>query len=235
MRESYLTEFPGYYKIAITGCRRRDRAISCAAPSRRSPTASPGPCRPPVDDPATLGQIEGAEGAWRGGRVSNRGGRGGTFFVKTTPYAKYQRGAQIPFVSQILPDAVVRQRPRNDRPKASDFLLCGPAGLVALDLCHIAGNPPLRLDHVMSVLQAKEVACGQAEELAQAQIGVRGDVARAVDDCMDTITRHTDRVSQPVLAYADLIEKLFLSEFRRGVDCEGVPCLSSSELPCAQW
>jgi hypothetical protein len=31
MRESYLTEFPGYYKIAITGCRRRDRARSGAA------------------------------------------------------------------------------------------------------------------------------------------------------------------------------------------------------------
>jgi hypothetical protein len=56
------------------------------------------------------------------------------------------------------------------------------AGLVALDLRDVACNPALCLEHIESVLQTKEISFGEAKELAQAKIGVRGDVARAVDD-----------------------------------------------------
>src|SRR5260221_6228448 len=75
---------------------------------------------------------------------------------------------------------------------SSVFWLCRLAGLVALDLCDITCNPALCFEHVESVLQTKEVAFGETKELAQAKIGVRGDVTRAVDDRVDAISRHTD-------------------------------------------
>ncbi len=77
-------------------------------------------------------------------------------------------------------------------PSQSPAPLSRPAGLVAFDLRYVACDPALRFEHIESVLQTKEIALGETEELAQAKIGVRRDIARAVDDRVDAISRHTD-------------------------------------------
>src|SRR5262249_10473291 len=71
-------------------------------------------------------------------------------------------------------------------------------------------DPAFRFQDVVGVLETQEIAFGQTEELAQTQIGIAGDVARAVDDGMDAITRNADRLSQLILAYSDLVEEILL-------------------------
>jgi hypothetical protein len=88
MREIYLSEFPGYYKIVITVARlpkTRSGEIRCGT-IRKIAGGESWTMPATVDDPAILGEIEGAPkrhgvGAW----VSNRGVGATRCFVKNNP------------------------------------------------------------------------------------------------------------------------------------------------------
>jgi hypothetical protein len=91
MRESYLSEFPGCYKIAITVARlpkTRSGKIRCGT-IRKIADGEPWTLPATIDDPAILGEIEGAPkghgvGSWG---FQPRGG-GDTLFCEKQTYAK---------------------------------------------------------------------------------------------------------------------------------------------------
>src|ERR1700730_9858685 len=55
----------------------------------------------------------------------------------------------------------------------------------------------------------------QTKELAQSQIGIARNIASCIDDRMDAIARNANRMSELVLAHADLVEKLFFQNLAR--------------------
>ncbi len=97
--------------------------------------------------------------------------------------------------------------------QAARFLSLGASSLVGLDFGDLAHDLPLGFEGVEGVLQAQEVPLGQAKELAQPQIGVGGNAARAVHDGVDTVRRHADGMGQLVLAHPDFVQEFFLENF----------------------
>src|SRR5580693_3666226 len=88
-------------------------------------------------------------------------------------------------------------------------------GPVRFDLGDLRPNAAFGFQRVIGVLQPQEIAFRQAEEFAQPQIGVARDAARANDDGVDAIAWNADRLSELVLAHADLAKKLFFQNFAR--------------------
>ena len=62
-------------------------------------------------------------------------------------------------------------------------------------------------------VQPQEIAFGPAKKLAQAQIGITRNIAGSIDDGVDPIARHTDGMSQLILAHADRVQEFFLQNF----------------------
>lgn len=105
--------------------------------------------------------------------------------------------------------------------------------------CHGGAGPDLGnlrrdfafcLQRVKGVLQAQEISLRQAKKFAQAQIAVGGNIACAFDDGVNAIGRHANGMGQPVLAYAQFIEKFQFQDFtgmRVMQQGHGTSCLSS--------
>ena len=72
------------------------------------------------------------------------------------------------------------------------------------DLCIIGG------------LGAEPVAVGQAEEAAEAEIGIRCDGTPARNDFMNTLGRYIYFLSQTILADPHRFQKFFQEDFARG-------------------
>ena len=85
-----------------------------------------------------------------------------------------------------------------------------PPRPVRFDLGDLGRNSALGFHRVIGILQPQEVTLRQAEEFAQAQVRIAGDAARSVYDGVNAIARHADRMSELVLAHADLVEDFFL-------------------------
>src|ERR1700730_14012472 len=68
---------------------------------------------------------------------------------------------------------------------------------------------------VIGVLEPQKIALGKTEEPAQTQIGVPANVAGAIDNGMDTVAGHADRMRKLVLAYPDLVQERLLENLTR--------------------
>ena len=114
-------------------------------------------------------------------------------------------GKALPLGRDRMPFLLLlgRDTGENDRFHGSGRLL----GLIGLDLRDLGREPALRFEGVKGVLEPQEVPFRQSEELAEPQIGIRGDVASPVDDRVYPVAGNADGMSKLVLAHADLAQK----------------------------
>ena len=69
------------------------------------------------------------------------------------------------------------------------------------------------LQCVVGILQAQKIAFRQPEELTQTQVRIGGNIACPLDDGVNPVARHADRLRQLVLADTDFIEKFLFQNF----------------------
>jgi hypothetical protein len=74
--------------------------------------------------------------------------------------------------------------------------LCRLVRFVAFNPRHLARNLAPSLLHVVGILKMKKITIRRAKELTQAQVRICGNIARSLDNGVNAVARHANRLSQ---------------------------------------